>query len=327
MGGLQPPLTALTRPYPSVAGQAHDPGCCDDEVVEELRLCDFEQLLDMLRAVAAGEWQDSAEDGATVSTAAAPPQACAAEADAADAVKAEAGVGEPAASEQQQQQEEGRPQQHELLQEPATQPQSGLLPVAPQQAAPQQQPVQQQQPQQQQTAPQQQLYQHYFGVLPQVPHPSVTSYKAQLSILLTSAGQPQRPSRAFGSKRAQQMCLLACPSQAEAAAARDLGALWREHRLWGGRPKGKTHPFHRALFNFDQSRCAGSAEGAAAWVWRRLQLKSVVAEDVSGGSGASVPRCRCRLAARGDAAHACLLARCGARAVHAVPPRRHSRRL
>lgn len=210
----------------------------------------------MLRATAAGA--DS--EGPTVSTAAAPaarPSSAASDGQEPFAPQAVGAAvtckaAEPAAPEQ----EGPRPQQHELLQEPAAQLQ---------QQAPAEPPAPAPPPQQEQAVLQQQgqapalpggFYHHYFGVAPQVPHPDVTSYKAQLALALSSGGQPQRPSKHLGGKKAQNVCLLACPTQAEAAAARDLGALWRETRLAGPRGGGsKPLRFKPTLFNFDKSRC------------------------------------------------------------------------
>lgn len=255
------------NPAAALPWQAHDPGCCDDEAVEELAQYSRGQLLDMLRAAAAGA--DS--EGPTVSTAAAPaarPSSAASDGQqpfAPTGVAVTSKAAEPAAQEQ-----EGlRPQQHELLQEPAAQLQQQARAAPPAPAPPpQQEQAVLQQPGQAPALPGG-FYHHYFGVAPQVPHPDVTSYKAQLALALSSGGQPQRPSKHLGGKKAQNVCLLACPTQTEAAAARDLGALWRESRLAGPRGGGsKPRHFKHGLFNFDKSRCGWLDRVGALWQCR-----------------------------------------------------------
>lgn len=279
--------------------------------MEELRQYSRGHLLNLLRATAAGE--DS--EGATVSTAAAPQRAASPACEGPLPRAAEAEAAEAAGLAAQERREQ-RPQQHELLQEPAARPQqetpvgtgaAALQQAAPKQAAPQQAAVQQHEPQQPELALPGGFYHHYFGVTPQLPDPTVTSYKAQLNLALASNGQPQRPSRRVGGKAAQPVCLLACPTQAEAAAARDLGALWREQRLRGG--GSKPHRGHRPLFNFDESRCgcnhrrggAACSSGGPSWsgskglgaacYWLRLQPLARCAATEQPQACASCDRC------------------------------------
>ncbi|KAI7836169.1 hypothetical protein COHA_009936 [Chlorella ohadii] len=267
--------------------------------MEELRQYSRGHLLNLLRATAAGE--DS--EGATVSTAAAPQRAASPACEGPLPRAAEAEAAEAAGLAAQERREQ-RPQQHELLQEPAARPQqetpvgtgaAALQQAAPKQAAPQQAAVQQHEPQQPELALPGGFYHHYFGVTPQLPDPTVTSYKAQLNLALASNGQPQRPSRRVGGKAAQPVCLLACPTQAEAAAARDLGALWREQRLRGG--GSKPHRGHRPLFNFDESRWEqeqGELLAAVRQCATLRQLQKLLAVCLANGTlralGSSMPR-------------------------------------
>ena len=95
------------------------------------------------------------------------------------------------------------------------------LPAAPQEG---QQPHPQQPPLQQPQPAGQQAFQHFFGVFPRQPSPSVDTYKASISCGLELGGRVRR-----GGKGARAVTVAACPTPGEAAVARDLATLWKEH--------------------------------------------------------------------------------------------------
>ena len=112
---------------------------------------------------------------------------------------------------------------------------------------------QQQQPQQQPQQPQppQQLYQHFFGVLPRQPSPGVTSYKARIRCGVAIGGTLRKSSKVVQ--------VAACPTPGEAAVARDLAMLWKEHRCGAAavqqqeqRPEQQQQ--QQESFNFDRAR-------------------------------------------------------------------------
>jgi hypothetical protein len=97
------------------------------------------------------------------------------------------------------------------------------------------------------------VYQHFFGVLPRQPSPSVTSYRASIRRGAFIGGKLLKSSR--GSRLVQ---VAACPTPGEAAVARDLATLWRDHSSGDAAQQQEEEPEQqqqqREEFNFDRTR-------------------------------------------------------------------------